>query len=515
MSLEALGDTYSSDGDHRRAMETYQRAFQLSADDATAHTRLAAKVGRAAFHRGVGTDADDWFNVFLDATTRVGATTASVTQHHMQQIRALWSTSRTSDILAISEPILDLAIASKNAELVLWMRLSLATVLHLLSRYDEARRYLEEIDVRTLPQADDVLCMYHRVCGFVHASSGNADVAFASFARALQHAEEGGDAYAYTSVLIARGMCATSLGRLSLAADSFLKALSTARENHHVWNIAYVSLEYARVLSRQGNRHLAHAYVNQALTFENPPPVLIEAFAEIGIPIAIECDDSHLLERCADEAALTFAFKSGEPPRLGPVASSFARYYGKTGKLRKAQDVLAKALDFVTSADQNYDLPLAVAELGERCHFCQARQILLSRTFLPNADVAVAHLHYFDALVLRRSGDNQGCLREATSAATLFRKLQWTRLETAAGLLADTISGKVRGAQIDLGTALDSFELSYRERMVAELVITGLSNREIAARLSITVRTVESHMTSLLSRMGLRSRHQLLESIRR
>jgi DNA-binding CsgD family transcriptional regulator len=29
------------------------------------------------------------------------------------------------------------------------------------------------------------------------------------------------------------------------------------------------------------------------------------------------------------------------------------------------------------------------------------------------------------------------------------------------------------------------------------------------------VRTVESHMTSVLSRMGLRSRHQLLESIRK
>jgi len=514
-ALENLGDAYASDGDHRAAMKSYQRAFDLSTEDVAAHTRLAAKVGRSAFHRGIGTDADDWFNIPLEAGAPASAMTASVSELHMQQIRALWSSSRTSDIIGLSERILDFATAANNAELILSMRLALATVLHLLSRYDEARRYLEAIDVRTLPKEGDVLCRYNRVCGFFHATSGNADLAFESLAKALHHAEQDQDAYSTTSVLVTNGICANLLGRIELAADSFLKALSIARENNQVWNIAYVSLEYAQVLSRQGNRHLAHAYVSQAVTFENPPPVLIEALAEIGIPIAIECNDMQLLKCCANEAALAFAFKSGEPPRLGPVAASFARYYKSIGRLREAQNVLAKALDFVTNGDQSYDLPLAVAEFGETRQFRRAREVLTARTRLPNADVAVAHIHYFDALVLHRSRDIQGCLREATTAAALFRKLRWTSLQAAATRLCQPFAVDRTAQRLDVAAALGSFELSVRERRVAEFAIAGLSNREIADRLSITVRTVESHMTSVLSRMGLRSRHQLLESIRK
>jgi DNA-binding NarL/FixJ family response regulator len=45
--------------------------------------------------------------------------------------------------------------------------------------------------------------------------------------------------------------------------------------------------------------------------------------------------------------------------------------------------------------------------------------------------------------------------------------------------------------------------------------IAGLSNPEIAGRLSITTRTVESHMTSILRRLGVRSRYQLLETLHR
>jgi DNA-binding NarL/FixJ family response regulator len=50
----------------------------------------------------------------------------------------------------------------------------------------------------------------------------------------------------------------------------------------------------------------------------------------------------------------------------------------------------------------------------------------------------------------------------------------------------------------------------FREQQVAELVLQGLTNRAIADALSIKERTVESHMTSIMSRLGVRSRHQLL-----
>lgn len=51
--------------------------------------------------------------------------------------------------------------------------------------------------------------------------------------------------------------------------------------------------------------------------------------------------------------------------------------------------------------------------------------------------------------------------------------------------------------------------LSLREGEVAQLVAQGLSNKEIAARMHLSVRTVESHVRNVLARLALSNRTQL------
>lgn len=53
---------------------------------------------------------------------------------------------------------------------------------------------------------------------------------------------------------------------------------------------------------------------------------------------------------------------------------------------------------------------------------------------------------------------------------------------------------------------LDLSVLTPRERTVSALVAQGLTNRQIAAELYLSERTVESHVSSVLSKFGLRSR---------
>ena len=53
-------------------------------------------------------------------------------------------------------------------------------------------------------------------------------------------------------------------------------------------------------------------------------------------------------------------------------------------------------------------------------------------------------------------------------------------------------------------------KLSKREREVANMVVKGLSNREVAEKLHITVRTVKEHMSSIFAKLGVQDRLHLV-----
>lgn len=55
--------------------------------------------------------------------------------------------------------------------------------------------------------------------------------------------------------------------------------------------------------------------------------------------------------------------------------------------------------------------------------------------------------------------------------------------------------------------------LTKREKEVALLVAEGLSNREIAEKLCIAVKTVENHLTSIYNKLEIKSRAQLMRLI--
>ena len=62
------------------------------------------------------------------------------------------------------------------------------------------------------------------------------------------------------------------------------------------------------------------------------------------------------------------------------------------------------------------------------------------------------------------------------------------------------------------GQAWDS--LSQREREVAELVVEGLTNKEVAARLVLSTRTVEGHVERILHKLNIGRRAQIATVVR-
>lgn len=61
-----------------------------------------------------------------------------------------------------------------------------------------------------------------------------------------------------------------------------------------------------------------------------------------------------------------------------------------------------------------------------------------------------------------------------------------------------------------VGAMSPAIVLTSRERVVAELVARGLSNRQIAAHLVLGESTVKSHVHSILGKLGLHSREEVL-----
>ena len=73
-----------------------------------------------------------------------------------------------------------------------------------------------------------------------------------------------------------------------------------------------------------------------------------------------------------------------------------------------------------------------------------------------------------------------------------------------AGFVLDAFrSGEPIGADPELET------LTPREREVLQLIARGYLYKEIAARLSLSVKTVEAHVSSVLRKLQLSTRHEL------
>ncbi|MDX6222328.1 MAG: hypothetical protein QOD91_1382, partial [Frankiales bacterium] len=100
--------------------------------------------------------------------------------------------------------------------------------------------------------------------------------------------------------------------------------------------------------------------------------------------------------------------------------------------------------------------------------------------------------------VLRRSGRRSDARRELEGALDEFVRLG-TPLQAE----------QARSALSGLGATRSTHGLTVGEGRVAALVAAGQTNREVAEALFMSVRTVESHLSRVYHKLGLRSRTEL------
>ena len=70
------------------------------------------------------------------------------------------------------------------------------------------------------------------------------------------------------------------------------------------------------------------------------------------------------------------------------------------------------------------------------------------------------------------------------------------------------------GEKVRRYTPIGVESLTPSERRVAELAASGMTNRQIAQTLFLTVKTIETHLAAAYDKLGIRSRQQLPAALR-
>lgn len=165
----------------------------------------------------------------------------------------------------------------------------------------------------------------------------------------------------------------------------------------------------------------------------------------------------------------------------------------------------------------------AAAQWGDASGATRARE-LAGVLSLPLADAIALHAEALlagngegllaAAAAYREIGDRAAAADAAAQASVAFAEGQQQKRGLYAAALARELAEECGGLSTPALRTPAGLKLSGRQRDVIELVVTGLSNRQIAEKLVMSVRTVEGHVYRACQRVGARSREELASIIR-
>ncbi len=117
---------------------------------------------------------------------------------------------------------------------------------------------------------------------------------------------------------------------------------------------------------------------------------------------------------------------------------------------------------------------------------------------------------------LDRMGASLLAAEAASAAAELWRRSGNPRQASAAAARAAASAAMCEGARTPMLQAADAaVPLTAREREVAILASEGMPSKDIAAKLTISVRTVDNHLQRVYAKLGVSNRRELAGWLRR
>jgi DNA-binding NarL/FixJ family response regulator len=362
-----------------------------------------------------------------------------------------------------------------------------------LGLFDEALAAVCAGELRELATVDSILCAFFWACELVN------DVPRADqWMRAAAHLMQRRNVAAsfcrahYGGILTAAGRWSEAETELVQAARQFDRGMPARR------GAAMIRLAELRI--RQGRLEEAA----QLLDGLQQHPDAVGTVATLHLARGETTLALALLERATaapdDEVPAV-----GESTMVGPLLALLVDVLLEQGDVEAAARVAGR-LERVARVQRGFYLRAAAALAKGRVCLAtgqgDARACLhvalegFARAQLP-MELALTRLEMARALSERMP---DVAVAEAKAALEDFERLEATRYADAAGALLRSLGAPVRTGPKGAGA------LTRREAEVLQLIGAGLSNPEIADRLFITRKTVETHVGNLLAKLGLRNR---------
>jgi DNA-binding NarL/FixJ family response regulator len=223
--------------------------------------------------------------------------------------------------------------------------------------------------------------------------------------------------------------------------------------------------------------------------------------------------------RSQDDQAVSYYERAGEDLAAGgeylwvPWRSGLARVIAARGEIATAGALVEEELAEARAADSAYAVAYALRTQAAIAATSDRAAVL---------EEALDILHGVGAARLEAQirTDLAGWIlllhpEDSAKAIDLLRNAEkYARQEELGPLLA-----RVRWLLERLGEAPDGelpgrlAELSAAERRVAQLVVVGKRNREIAAELGVSVKSVEWHVSHILRKLSITSRTELADAL--
>ena len=175
-------------------------------------------------------------------------------------------------------------------------------------------------------------------------------------------------------------------------------------------------------------------------------------------------------------------------------------------------DVVAEAGDGVSALELAHALRPDVAIIDISMPRLSGMEVVRRLSHdLPRTRILVLTMHEEEEYVMQMV--RAGAAGYLVKHAAIAELLDAVRTLAAGGVRFGALASRVLAAQIQNPQELpdDPYgTLSAREREVLHLVAEGLTSKEIARRLTISVKTAENHRGRLLGKLGLHNSAELV-----